>query len=323
MARNWGLGRCRSDWKQAVARICGIAVVLVAIVPLLGLRSDEIDLQRSPLATAGDPLLVGAPLVTTGESATLLPDGRWLLSGGEQHPDALRLFDPTSGTTENLAPKLHHPRSKHTTTLLPDGNVLILGGESDEGGALVRAAELYSPANSEVLDLGETAITARTSHSAVLLSDGRILIVGGVDELGQPLVSAEILNPVTNDIEYLGSNVTTPIVGGTARLMGTGQALFVHGGTLNEAILFDPQQKTFTNYRIDEGELQSLASPTITYSKPGAAEREVSIDQLLVVRFNKTMAVNTLNPQTVTLVGPEGVVAIRVTPAENPALRSA
>ena len=78
--------------------------------------------------------------------------------------------------------RMNHPRVEHTATLLPDGRVLVVGGNGDvEGGGgtwSLASAELYDPAS------GTWRVTAplsvpRLGHSATLLADGRVLVVGG------------------------------------------------------------------------------------------------------------------------------------------------
>lgn len=63
-----------------------------------------------------------------GEAATLLPDGRWLLSGGTENGvtlATLTVVDPVTNTDTHFAGSLNMPRQGHTATLLPDGTVLL------------------------------------------------------------------------------------------------------------------------------------------------------------------------------------------------------
>src|SRR5262245_39668593 len=77
-------------------------------------------------------LLRPLPATQRGQSATLLPDGRWLLIGGQGTagmPTPLAfMVDPRAGQTHQLASYLHHARTGHSATLLPDGKVFVLGG---------------------------------------------------------------------------------------------------------------------------------------------------------------------------------------------------
>lgn len=74
--------------------------------------------------------------------ATLLADGRVLITGGEMvdiggfhvwrtiHASA-EIFDPATNTFRAIAP-MHEARTNHTATLLRDGRVLIAGGNTLE-----------------------------------------------------------------------------------------------------------------------------------------------------------------------------------------------
>jgi hypothetical protein len=81
-----------------------------------------------------------------GFTATLLPDGRVLVAGGDPDFRTAELYDPSSSkwtATGSMA----DGRFGHTATLLPDGMVLVSGGcACSEPGAWA-TAELYVPSN--------------------------------------------------------------------------------------------------------------------------------------------------------------------------------
>jgi hypothetical protein len=56
------------------------------------------------------------------------------------------------------------------------------------------ATELYDPAISK-FSAGPSMGTKRSGHSAVLLHDGRVLVLGGLDGTGARLASAEVYGP--------------------------------------------------------------------------------------------------------------------------------
>ena len=77
-------------------------------------------------------------------TATLLADGRVLVSGGDSPGTAAtaELYDPDSGSFTRTG-SMSSGREGQTATLLPDGRVLITGGHV--GSTSTAGAELYKP----------------------------------------------------------------------------------------------------------------------------------------------------------------------------------
>ncbi len=138
--------------------------------------------------------------IRIGQTATLLPDGRWLLVGGEGIDGPLAtasIWDPQTWVTTPLLSELSQPRSWHSATMLPDGTILIFGGVGTDGQVLA-APELFDPNTSSfILPLSSLNLLPRSHHTATLLTDGRVLIAGGVGANDQVLNSAELFSPDT------------------------------------------------------------------------------------------------------------------------------
>jgi WD40 repeat protein len=110
-------------------------------------------------------------------SATLLPDGKVLVSGG-RNPSVLNsaeLYDPATGTWTGTG-AMTEPRRTFTATLLPSGKVLAAGGANDD--SALATAELYDPVAGSWTVTG-TMSSARREHTATLLPDGSVLVAGG------------------------------------------------------------------------------------------------------------------------------------------------
>src|SRR5438046_693432 len=90
------------------------------------------------------------PLVVprTGHAATVLADGRVLITGGRDGAGTIvataEIFDPATETSTAVG-ALVTARVSHTATLLPNGRVLIAGGTSATGS--LSSAEIFDPAN--------------------------------------------------------------------------------------------------------------------------------------------------------------------------------
>jgi N-acetylneuraminic acid mutarotase len=137
-------------------------------------------------------------------------------------------------------------RVDHTATLLPNGKVLVAGGFNESGGAhQLATAELYDPAIGTWLATGSLAV-ARSNHTAVLLANGKVLVIGGFN--GSYLASAEVFDPTTGSWVATGS-LATGCHGNTATLLPNGKVLVTGGytgGYLSRAELYDPATGAWT-----------------------------------------------------------------------------
>jgi hypothetical protein len=142
---------------------------------------------------------------TNLRTATPLLDGGVLLTGGlarTQNPitNVVDRYQPDSEKW-NVAGPMLHVRVAHTATLLRDGRVLVAGGltccqvPNPSPEFYVETAEIYDPAT-DTFTAAESMSTARGSHAAALLQDGRVLVTGGNGNGPAPL-RAEIFDPAT------------------------------------------------------------------------------------------------------------------------------
>lgn len=148
----------------------------------------------------------------------------------------------TSFLTMNL------PRAGHTATLLPNGNVLIAGGCITQGcdNDITQNAELYDPAWQTFTVTGELEV-ARVGHRAILLSSGKVLILGGWAG-NAATATVELYNPETEMFEPAGE-LLEPRDGFTATLLQDGRVLITGGyngamNRLSSAELYDPSTQT-------------------------------------------------------------------------------
>jgi N-acetylneuraminic acid mutarotase len=117
--------------------------------------------------------------------------------------------------------------------LLPNGKVLVAGGYNTNSGAL-SSAELFNPATGTWTNTGSMT-NARVGHTAILLSNGKVLVAGGG--------GAELYDPATETWTVTGA-MTTNRARHTATLLPNGRVL-VAGGLnvstyLTSSELYDP-----------------------------------------------------------------------------------
>jgi hypothetical protein len=225
-----------------------------------GLINDRIDGQVLASADLYDPAsgswaaTGGMKHARWGHTATLLTDGRVLVAGSYVNSGnplaSAELFDPRTGRWTSTG-SMTAGRGGHTATLLPDGTVLVVGGGAEntelEGSPRSATAELYDPASG-----GWTATRnmteARVGHTATLLPDGSVLVVGGSGNF----IEAELYDPSSGRWTATGSTSTPQGFGHSATRLLDGRVLVAGGNPGSEwdplatAELYDPGHGRWT-----------------------------------------------------------------------------
>ena len=151
--------------------------------------------------------------------------GASLVAGGTKEPGggsplaSAELYDPVLEQFSD-AGMMSISRSSHTTTLLASGEVLVVGGQFGGAGSQLATAERFDPETGEFAPTAGSLSDARTGHTATLLDDGRLLIVGGLGESGH-LTSVEIYDPATDTFSLAGG-LNIPRLGHSATLLDDG-----------------------------------------------------------------------------------------------------
>ncbi len=207
------------------------------------LSSAEIyDPRRGTWTATGSMVAPSAEHV-----ATLLGDGRVLVTS---YTGRAELYDPGTGTWSGTG-SMRTPRISYAATLLLDGRVLVSGGRNPAIGAEQELAspELYDPATGTWKDAGGMRVL-RASHTATLLSDGRVLVVGGQGSetsASNPmgfLASAEIYDPVKSTWTATTA-MQTPRSGHAAALLADGKVWVAGSVVAPTAELYDPVTRTW------------------------------------------------------------------------------
>jgi WD40 repeat protein len=184
-----------------------------------------------------------------GHTAVLLRDGKVLVVGGGSNTlcavrqscalASASLYDPISGTWTAAGRMVAVLSDRYSVTLLADGKVLVAGGQKIIGNHGPSAsAELYDPQSGAWTATG-AMIEARMGHSATLLADGRVLVIGGGGEPGldNAVRVPELYDPTSGTWSTTASMVATD--GNTPTLLPDGKVL-VEGGPDGTAELYDP-----------------------------------------------------------------------------------
>ncbi|WP_164001110.1 Kelch repeat-containing protein [Pyxidicoccus caerfyrddinensis] len=189
------------------------------------LRNVDIYDPATNSWTAGEPMTFSR----SGHTATLLPSGKVLVTGGTSAETGggrfPELYDPATNTWTPLGPA--YPRAYHVTIPLPSGKLLLVGGSA--------SGELYDPAT-DTWALA-TGLLGTTWDRAWLQPSGKVLLSYGA--------SFALYDPVTHTQSNVGTLVHNR--SSSARVMLPSGKVLVTGGTQDTGIiteLFDPATGT-------------------------------------------------------------------------------
>jgi hypothetical protein len=171
-------------------------------------------------------------------SAVALADGRVFVLGGGQLPTiGSEVWNPATGAWSHGGAPGEPRLGGQSGTVLKDGRVLVVGGQT---GSLngepfpppLRSAVSWDPSTSSFSRAGSMGI-GRERHTATLLADGRVLIVGGVgarasDFADTASAEAEILDPATGTFSPAGQSASGRALH-AATLLPDGRVLITGG----------------------------------------------------------------------------------------------
>jgi hypothetical protein len=141
--------------------------------------------------------------------AVALADGKVLVAGGcLAGPDvaipfgSAEIYDPSTGKFSPTGTMVAQ-RDMEAAVLLKDGRVFFVGGQNlNQTGDQPEtpSGEIYDPATGLFSPVGPV-VKERNNPSAVVLNDGRVLILGGDTDLS---ATAEIFDPATGTFKAAG-----------------------------------------------------------------------------------------------------------------------
>jgi hypothetical protein len=185
-----------------------------------------------------------------GHSATLLSDGKVLVTGGDDLTSTegraeAEIYDPNTG---RFAPtgSMTMARTGHAAVLLVNGKVLVTGGQNMAG----KTAELYDPVTG-TFSVASAPTRYRYSAAGVPLNDGRALVFG-YDAAGDAFDVTRSTFNTTGSSQAAGGLWFNPVMA----LLADGRVLVVGGleqgpppsnlALVANARLFDPATNAFS-----------------------------------------------------------------------------
>jgi len=208
------------------------------------------DLASAELYDSSNGVFTATGDMTTarrGHSATLLPNGKVLISGGYTNgstPPALplpvasaELFDPMTGIFTRTGDMVK--AGAPTAILLADGKVFLA---HDSNGPLAAPAEIYDPATGTFSATGGWTTPLSGHPTATLLTDGTVLVA-------LCCMANSLYDPGNGAFKFTGA-IGVGADGYTATLLANGKVLFAGGDYENSgsarAELYDPATGTST-----------------------------------------------------------------------------
>ena len=150
-------------------------------------------------------------------SSIKLEDGRVFVCGGYNPPDVssynmlnnCEIYSPNNDTWIEVD-SMSYRRVEPELVRLLDGRILIIGGRTMYGLGptaeedATETCEIFDPSTGEI-EMATSLNLARTGHSATLLPDGNVIVVGGNYWGGPPGKTCEVFNYISEEWNYVAS----------------------------------------------------------------------------------------------------------------------
>jgi hypothetical protein len=239
--------------------------------------------------------------VSNGNQVILSGPGIFLgTANGETNEVAFNFASPPANLSPILLGYTYKRKSgisDHTATLLDDGKVLVAGGQ-DAGpiiGTPQKGALLFNPADDSVVKTG-SLLEARRFHTAGLLANNTVLVVGGEGASNQALQSTERFDPLSGQFSA-GPNLKQArklhkmINLKECSTIPVADRILVVGGEdgnhrpLTTAEIYDPADQTKTDFTLTGSMVTPRTMHTLTCLPDGKVLVAGGVDQGGAVTF--------------------------------------
>lgn len=276
---NWGLPMFTGVFVK-VAAVILVAVAIVAVLVFQGRDTDQggivpaadptatvepqleitpTDEPTAPNVSVPAPPTNDAPAERPSPTQTIVPTSQPIAT---ERPSASQTSTPNniSSPTVSPAPELgswtladgmRRPRYDHLAVALRDDRVLVLGGRDDEG--FITETEIFDSSDGSWIEAGSLSKARDYGSSAILLSDGRVLVTGDITNSANPSSVSELYDPSTNTWSVLDTDPLRHSFG-YAVALPDGSALVGGGMFESESVaklqpnqIIDPNANTLTS----------------------------------------------------------------------------
>ncbi|HEU5240297.1 MAG TPA: Ig-like domain-containing protein, partial [Pyrinomonadaceae bacterium] len=176
------------------------------------------------------------------------------------------------------------------SALLPNARAKLIGGTTTRNWTEKSVSEVKLKNNAfDRAGAADTPLNvARKGHTATLLSDGKVLVVGGENQNGF-VAEAEIFDPATGIFNFSG-NLNIARADHSATLLSDGRVLIAGGrsesGVLNNTEIFDPTNGVFSN------------GPNLTGARTGETATLISDGRIVFAGGDDSGSVEIYDPST-------------------------
>ena len=163
--------------------------------------------------------------------------------------NSVEIWNPNTEEWQHTTP-MNTARDSMGYVLLPDGRFMVTGGKSiDKKGVLIsyiKECEIYDPETEQWIEIAPMH-EERVNHTATLLNDGNILVVGGGKEDGPYSKTVELYD-IRRDIWILLEPMSVGRALHTATKLLDGRVLIVGGrGKKTSTEIYDPRNKKWSS----------------------------------------------------------------------------